>query len=107
VLIVTYRSDEPRPDRLGPYLAELDRGGRVERLELARFDRAATVAQLTGILDAIPAADLVDAVFVRSEGNPPRSYWRRCGLARVGCPSLSAICSGAGSRACRSSPGGC
>jgi DNA-binding CsgD family transcriptional regulator/tetratricopeptide (TPR) repeat protein len=70
VLMVTYRSDEPHPDRLGPYLAEMDRGGRVERLELARLDRAATVAQLTEILDAIPAADLVEAVFVRSEGNP-------------------------------------
>jgi DNA-binding CsgD family transcriptional regulator len=70
LVVVTYRSDEPHPDRLGPYLAELGRGGRVERLELARLDRAATVAQLTGILDAIPAADLVEAVFVRSEGNP-------------------------------------
>jgi tetratricopeptide (TPR) repeat protein len=70
LLVVTYRSDEPHPDRLGPYLAELDRGGRVERLELTRLDRAATVAQLTGILDAAPAADLVEAVFARSEGNP-------------------------------------
>jgi DNA-binding CsgD family transcriptional regulator/tetratricopeptide (TPR) repeat protein len=70
LLVVTYRSDEPHPDRLGPYLAELDRGGRVERLELVRLDRATTVAQLTGILGASPAADLVEAVFVRSEGNP-------------------------------------
>jgi DNA-binding CsgD family transcriptional regulator len=70
LLVVTYRSDEPDPDRLGPYLAELDRGGRVERLELTRLDRATTVAQLTAILDASPAADLVEAVFVRSEGNP-------------------------------------
>jgi DNA-binding CsgD family transcriptional regulator len=70
LLLVTYRSDEPRPDRLGPYLAELNRADRVQRLELARLDRAATVAQLTGILGAAPAADLVEAVFVRSEGNP-------------------------------------
>src|SRR5215216_6646506 len=70
LLVVTYRSDEPDPDRLGPYLAKLDRGGRVQRLELTRLDQATTVAQLTGILDAIPAADLVEAVFVRSEGNP-------------------------------------
>jgi DNA-binding CsgD family transcriptional regulator len=70
LLVVTYRSDEPDPDRLGPYLAELARGGRVERLELARLDRAATVTQLTGILGATPAADLVEAVFGRSEGNP-------------------------------------
>jgi DNA-binding CsgD family transcriptional regulator len=70
LVVVTYRSDEPHPDRLGPYLAELDRSGRVERLELARLDRAATVAQLTAILGAAPAADLVEAVFGRSEGNP-------------------------------------
>ncbi|HEV8167388.1 MAG TPA: AAA family ATPase, partial [Actinomycetota bacterium] len=70
LVVVTYRSDEPHPDQLGPYLAELDRGGRVERLELDRLDRAATVAQLTAILDTAPAADLVEAVFARSEGNP-------------------------------------
>ena len=68
--MVTYRSDEPGQQRLGPYLAELDRGGRAERLELARLDRAETAAQLTGILGAAPAVDLVDGVFVRSEGNP-------------------------------------
>jgi DNA-binding CsgD family transcriptional regulator/tetratricopeptide (TPR) repeat protein len=70
LLVVTYRSDEPHPDRLGPYLAELDRGGPAQRLQLARLDRAETAAQLTGILGAAPAADLVDGVFVRSEGNP-------------------------------------
>jgi DNA-binding CsgD family transcriptional regulator/tetratricopeptide (TPR) repeat protein len=70
LVVVTYRSDEPHPDRLGPYLAELDRSGRVERLELTRLDRAATITQLTRILGASPAADLVEAVFVRSEGNP-------------------------------------
>ena len=70
LLVVTYRNDEPHPDRLGPYLAELDRSGRVARLELDRLDRAATVAQLTAILDTVPAADLVEAVFARSEGNP-------------------------------------
>jgi DNA-binding CsgD family transcriptional regulator len=70
LVVVTYRSDEPDPDRLGPYLAELARSGRVERLELDRLDRAATLAQLTGILGAAPAADLVEAVFARSEGNP-------------------------------------
>src|SRR4029453_19182820 len=35
-----------------------------------RLDRAQTAAQLTGILGATPAADLVDGVFGRSEGNP-------------------------------------
>ena len=70
LLVVTYRNDEPGQQRLGPYLAELDRGGRVERIELARLDQAETAAQLVGILGAAPAADLVDGVFARSEGNP-------------------------------------
>ena len=70
LLVVTYRNDEPGQQRLGPYLAELDRGGRVERIELARLDQAQTEAQLVGILGAAPAADLVDGVFARSEGNP-------------------------------------
>jgi DNA-binding CsgD family transcriptional regulator/tetratricopeptide (TPR) repeat protein len=70
LLVVTYRNDEPGPERLGPYLAELDRGGPVQRLELPRLDHAETGAQLVGILGAASAAELVDAVFARSEGNP-------------------------------------
>jgi len=70
LLMVTYRNDEPGQQQLGPYLAELDRGGPVQRLELARLDRAETAAQLAGILGAAPAVDLVDGVFARSEGNP-------------------------------------
>jgi predicted ATPase len=70
LLVVTYRTDEPAQQRLGPYLAELDRAGRVQRLELPRLDQRQTVAQLVGILGAAPAAELVDAVFARSEGNP-------------------------------------
>jgi len=70
LLVVTYRSDEPRTHWLGPWLAELDRGGPVQRLELPRLDQAQTVAQLAGILGAAPTAELVDAVFARSEGNP-------------------------------------
>src|SRR5215213_4046197 len=68
--VVSYRSDEPGQQRLGPYLAELDRASRVERIELLRLDQAQTEAQLVGILGAAPAAELVDAVFARSEGNP-------------------------------------
>jgi predicted ATPase len=37
LLVVTYRNDEPGQQQLGPYLAELDRAGRVERLELVRL----------------------------------------------------------------------
>jgi tetratricopeptide (TPR) repeat protein len=70
LLVVTYRNDEPGQQRLGPYLAVLDRGGPVQRLELPRLDRGQTAAQLTGILGAVPAVDLVEGVFARSEGNP-------------------------------------
>jgi DNA-binding CsgD family transcriptional regulator/tetratricopeptide (TPR) repeat protein len=70
LLLITYRSDEAGQQRLGSYLAELDRGGPVERIELPRLDQAQTGAQLVGILEAMPTAELVDAVFARSEGNP-------------------------------------
>jgi DNA-binding CsgD family transcriptional regulator/tetratricopeptide (TPR) repeat protein len=70
LLVITHRNDEPGQQRLGPYLAELDRGGPVQRMELPRLDRVETGAQLVGILGAAPAAELVDAVFARSEGNP-------------------------------------
>jgi DNA-binding CsgD family transcriptional regulator/tetratricopeptide (TPR) repeat protein len=70
LLVVTYRNDEPGQQRLGSYLAELDRGGRVQRLELPRLDRADTAAQLSAILGTTPAVDLVDGMFARSEGNP-------------------------------------
>jgi predicted ATPase len=46
------------------------RSGRVEHIELSRLDQVQTEAQLVGILEAAPAADLVEAVFARSEGNP-------------------------------------
>jgi DNA-binding CsgD family transcriptional regulator/tetratricopeptide (TPR) repeat protein len=70
LVVVTYRTDERGQQRLRPYLAELDRGGRVERIELPRLDQAETAAQLVGILGAAPAPGLVDGVFARSEGNP-------------------------------------
>jgi DNA-binding CsgD family transcriptional regulator/tetratricopeptide (TPR) repeat protein len=70
LLVVTYRNDEPGQQRLGPYLAELDRASRVQRIELPRLDHVQTGAQLVGILGAAPAVDLVDGVFARSEGNP-------------------------------------
>jgi DNA-binding CsgD family transcriptional regulator/tetratricopeptide (TPR) repeat protein len=70
LLVVTFRSDEPGQQQLGAFLAELDRSGLVERLELFRLDRTATEAQLASILGAAPAAGLVREVFARSEGNP-------------------------------------
>jgi predicted ATPase len=70
LVVVSYRSDEPGTDWLGPYLAVLGRSGSAQRMELSRLDRAETLAQLVGILGAAPPAELVDAVFARSEGNP-------------------------------------
>jgi DNA-binding CsgD family transcriptional regulator/tetratricopeptide (TPR) repeat protein len=70
LVVVTYRNDEPGQQRLGPYLAELDRGGPVERIELLKLDQVQTLVQLGGILGATPAAGLVEKVFARSQGNP-------------------------------------
>ena len=70
LVVVSYRNDEPGTDWLGPYLAVLDRSGHAQRVELSRLDRAETLAQLVGIVGAAPPAELVDAVFGRSEGNP-------------------------------------
>jgi DNA-binding CsgD family transcriptional regulator/tetratricopeptide (TPR) repeat protein len=70
LVVISYRNDEPGQQQLGPYLAEMYRSGRVEHIELPRLDQVQTEAQLAGILEAAPAADLVEAVFARSEGNP-------------------------------------
>jgi DNA-binding CsgD family transcriptional regulator/tetratricopeptide (TPR) repeat protein len=69
LVVVTYRSDETGRARLGPYLAELDRSGRVDRIEVPRFQRAEVIGQLAGILGAAPTGELVDVVFARAEGN--------------------------------------
>jgi len=71
LVVVTYRNDElPRRHPLRRYLAELYRRGRVDRIELDRFDRDELVEQLTGICGEPPRAELVDAIWQRSEGNP-------------------------------------
>jgi tetratricopeptide (TPR) repeat protein len=70
LLVMTYRSDElHRRHPLRPFLAELDRGRRVERLELARFGPAEVAAQLAGIQGAPAPAELVDRIHARSGGN--------------------------------------
>jgi DNA-binding CsgD family transcriptional regulator len=71
LVVGTYRSDELEPGSpLRLALAELDRTGRTERIELQRFGRADLVAQMTGILGNAPEHDVVDDVLGRSEGNP-------------------------------------
>jgi DNA-binding CsgD family transcriptional regulator/tetratricopeptide (TPR) repeat protein len=70
-LVVTYRSDElHRRHPLRPFLAELDRSGRAERLELGRLGRRELAGLLAGILDEPPPPVLVGEILARSEGNP-------------------------------------
>src|SRR6266542_729496 len=70
-LVLTYRSDElHRRHPLRPFLAELDRGGRAERLELGRLGRRELAELLAGILDEPVAPALVGEILARSEGNP-------------------------------------
>jgi predicted ATPase len=87
LLVVTYRNDEPGQQRLGPYLAELDRAGRVERLELARLDQVQTRAQLVGILGRHrpPSWPIRCSPGHRETRSSPRSCWRSCDPARVSC----------------------
>jgi tetratricopeptide (TPR) repeat protein len=70
LLLLTYRSDElHRRHPLRPFLAELDRSRRVERLELARFGAAEVAAQLAGIQGRPVPAELADRIHARSGGN--------------------------------------
>jgi AAA ATPase domain len=77
-LLLTYRSDElHRRHPLLPFLAELDRSGRTERLELGRLGRRELGELLAGIRGEPAPAALVSEILARSEGNPssPRSCW--------------------------------
>ena len=59
LLLLTFRSDElHRRHPLMAWLAELERSGRVERLDLERLDPAHTNELLSGILGEEPAARL-------------------------------------------------
>src|SRR5512132_3749862 len=70
LLVLTYRTDElHRRHPLRPFLAELDRSGRADRLELGRFDRVDVADLLAGILGKRPDEELVEQIYRRSEGN--------------------------------------
>jgi DNA-binding CsgD family transcriptional regulator/tetratricopeptide (TPR) repeat protein len=70
-LVLTYRSDElHRRHPLRPFLAELDRSNRAERLELGRLGRRELAALVAEILDEPVAPALVGEILARSEGNP-------------------------------------
>jgi DNA-binding CsgD family transcriptional regulator len=69
-LVFTYRSDElHRRHPLLPFLAELERSGRVERLELHRFDRAESAEQLRAIAGHDLDTALIESIHARSGGN--------------------------------------
>jgi DNA-binding CsgD family transcriptional regulator/tetratricopeptide (TPR) repeat protein len=70
-LVLTCRSDELRPGHpLRPFLAELNRGGRAERLELGRLGRRELAELVAGILGEPPSPGLAREILTRSEGNP-------------------------------------
>ena len=70
-VVVTYRPDElHRGHPLRPFVAELERSGRAERVELEPLERSEVAEQLESIAGRAPGAGVVDGIFVRCEGNP-------------------------------------
>jgi DNA-binding CsgD family transcriptional regulator len=70
MLVFTYRSDElHRRHPLLPFVAELERSGRVERLELHRFDRSESAEQLRAIAGHDLDPSLIESIHARSGGN--------------------------------------
>ena len=70
LVVASYRLDElHRRHRLAPLLAELGRDARVRRVEVAPLTRAELAAALADILGAEPAAEEVERLYARSEGN--------------------------------------
>jgi DNA-binding CsgD family transcriptional regulator len=70
MLLGTYRSDDlHRRHPLRTALAELDRAGVVERVELCRFDRDELRELISAIVGGDPSSELVDRTYSRSDGN--------------------------------------
>jgi DNA-binding CsgD family transcriptional regulator/tetratricopeptide (TPR) repeat protein len=71
MVLVTYRTDElHRRHPLRPLLSELERLERARRIDLAPFDRNELAEALSDILGDKPSRELVERLFMRSEGNP-------------------------------------
>jgi DNA-binding CsgD family transcriptional regulator/tetratricopeptide (TPR) repeat protein len=71
MVALTFRSDElHRRHPLLPWLAELERGGLVERIDLERLTPQETRDQLTAIIGTEPTRELADQIHRRSDGNP-------------------------------------
>jgi ATP/maltotriose-dependent transcriptional regulator MalT len=70
-LVLTYRSDElHRRHALRPFLGELERTGRAERLDVERLAREELIELISGILGEAPPPGLAADIWARSEGNP-------------------------------------
>jgi DNA-binding CsgD family transcriptional regulator/tetratricopeptide (TPR) repeat protein len=71
LLIATVRTDELEPRHaFQAYFAELERGDRVERLDLSRLGRDDLGRLLADELGQTPDEDLLDRTFERTGGNP-------------------------------------
>jgi DNA-binding CsgD family transcriptional regulator len=71
VLVVTYRPDElHRGHPLRPFLSELERSGRGQRVELEALTRSEVAEQLQAIAGRVPDGRVIERIFRRSEGNP-------------------------------------
>ena len=71
LFVATYRPDElHRGHPLRPFLAELERSGHAQRLELEPLARAELADQLGAIIGTRLAGRTVDRIFARCEGNP-------------------------------------
>jgi DNA-binding CsgD family transcriptional regulator/tetratricopeptide (TPR) repeat protein len=70
LVVATFRDEETeRSERLRAWLSWVSRAGRVERIDLARFESGELRALLTGVLGTVPERELAERVFARSDGN--------------------------------------
>jgi len=72
LILLTCRDDEPSgpSPALRSFLAELDRGGRTERVRLGRLADPQVAELVAAITGGEPSRRLVDTVRSRSDGNP-------------------------------------
>jgi DNA-binding CsgD family transcriptional regulator len=71
LIVASYRGDEvDRRADLRRFLADVATAPAARRLQLAGLARAEMREQIAGILGAPPPAELFEAIFTRSEGNP-------------------------------------
>ena len=71
LVVTTLRTDEADPQRtLIPFLAELQRGERVDRIDVGRLNRTELTRLLTDEIGREPDATLVDRTLERTDGNP-------------------------------------